>query len=101
MLNQFTTWLQNLFIRVFTAAWNFITDAFIWLVDQVLIGVTALFNAVPAPEFLAGGINGQLQQLSPGILWGVSQAGLPACLAIIGSGFAFRLLRKLLTLGQW
>lgn len=101
MFAQFTAWLGSLFKAAFEAIWTLLTDAFIWLLDAVLTAFSAIFAAIPLPEFVTGGLQSLWGQLPDGIVWALSASGLPACLAVVGTGFAFRILRKLFTLGQW
>lgn len=101
MLAEFTAWLLDLVKGVFAALWSFVVDAFIGLVDLLVTAVVALLALIPVPEFLSQGLQGVYGQLDPAILYLLAASGLPAGLAIIGTGYLFRLGRKVATLFQW
>lgn len=101
MLAEFTTWLLELVTKLITAMWAFVQDAFIAFFGLVVKAFVALIAAIPVPGFMQGGLASAWGGLDAGIMYGLSQAGLPAALAIIGAGFAFRMLRKFVTLFQW
>ena len=101
MLTDFTTWLLALIGSVFTDLWHFVKDAIISVFDLVTQAAVAIISAIPVPGWLSGGLSGLWGNLDGSTQWLLGQAGVPAGLAIIGAGFAFRLTRKLLTLGQW
>lgn len=101
MLNEFTTWLATLVKSAFDSLWALLKDGFIFLVDGVLSALGNLIAAIPVPDWMAQGLQSLFSALDGGTMWIVSSAGLPQCLAIIGAGFVFRLLRKAATLFQW
>lgn len=101
MLAEFTAWLSSLVVGWFTALWDFVVDAAIGLFDLLLQAVGALLAAIPLPAFLTDGLGSLWNALPPGMVWLLSQAGVPAAFAMLGTGFAFRLLRKVFTLFQW
>lgn len=101
MLEQFTTWLVDLVRKVFDALWTWITDAAIAVAEGVLTALAALLALIPMPAFLAAGMQAFFNGLGGDILYFLNACGLPSALAIIGSGYAFRLVRKVVTLFQW
>lgn len=101
MLSEFTTWLLGLVREFFSALWSFVVDAFISLVELFIGAVVGLLSLIPVPEFMQQGLQALYGQLDPGIAYLLSSAGLPAALAIIGTGYVFRLGRKVATLFQW
>jgi hypothetical protein len=101
MLASFTKWLADLFRDVFSALWDFLGDILVSIVDTIVGAVLFLVGLIPVPESLAGGMAQLWAQLDPALLYLSSSVGLPAALAILGTGWAFRLGRKLATLGQW
>ncbi len=101
MLAQFTTWFLGLVAGWFTAFWTFVTDAVVWVADTVLTWVAAALNAVPVPDWLSHGLSTLFSALDGGTMFLLTEAGIPQALGIIGAGFGFRLLRKLVTLFQW
>lgn len=101
MLKQFTDWLWSLVVAAFTAAWQFVQDAFIAAFGLVVNAFVSLIAAIPVPTFISGGLGSVWGDMDPGILYLLTAAGVPIALAIIGSGYAFRMLRKFFTLFQW
>lgn len=101
MLGQFTEWLFNLVKAALGALWSFVVDAAINLVDLFVGALVGLLSLIPVPAFMSAGLQSLFGQLDPGILYLVTAMGLPAALAIIGTGYLFRLGRKVATLFQW
>jgi len=101
MLAKFTKWLWDLIKSLFSPVWDFISDIFIAAVDGIVGAFAELIAAIPVPDWFAGGLAQSWGGLDPGVLWFVSSAGVPAALGIIGAGYAFRLVRKFVTLFQW
>ncbi|MCE4555008.1 DUF2523 family protein [Pelomonas cellulosilytica] len=101
MLEQLTNWLFNLVKGFFLALWNFVTDAFIGLVDMCVGAMVSLAALIPVPSFMSGGLQSLFGQLDPAIVYLVTASGIPAGLAIIGTAYVFRIGRKVVTLFQW
>lgn len=101
MFTEFTDWLFKLLKAFFTTLWDFVTDAFVHLLDLVLGAVVALLSLIPVPSFLSDGLHTLFANLDPGILWFASTLGLLQGLGFIGAGYLFRLVRKVVTLFQW
>lgn len=101
MLKEFSDWFLQLCKELFTAAWDFVSDAFIAFFGMVVDAFVAVVAAMPVPSWLSAGLASVYTGLDPGILYVLTAVGLPAALAIIGGGYAFRLARKFLTLFQW
>lgn len=53
------------------------------------------------PDFLASGLGSLFGALDGGVMWLVSQLGIPQGLAMLGTAYVFRLGRKVATLFQW
>lgn len=53
MIAQFTAWLLNLFLSVFTAFWDIVKDLFVAIAEIVFVALAAAINAIPAPDFLS------------------------------------------------
>lgn len=101
MLTDLTEWLLKLVKEVFTSLWTFLQDAFIAMFGLVVKAFVALITAIPVPSFLQGGLGQLWGGLDSGVLYAMTQAGVPEALALIGAGYAFRMLRKFVTLFQW
>lgn len=101
MLKDFTDWLAALIKAAFVAAWDFIKDALIAFFGLVVDAFVAIVTAIPVPDFLSSGLSSVWSTMDPGVIYVVSQCGVPVALGIIGAGYAFRLVRKFATLFQW
>jgi hypothetical protein len=101
MLTDFTTWLFAFVGQLFTDVWAFVKDAAINVFDLLTQAIVALIAAIPAPDWLTGGLQSFWTNLPASVQYFAAQLGVPAGLAIVGAGFVFRLTRKLVTLGQW
>lgn len=97
---------------VFATLWEFLTT--LWanvvafftelplkVLSGVLGAVASLIEAIPVPDFLSGGLQSFLSAVDPSVLYFLAQSGFPEAVALLGSGFAFRMVRKAATLGQW
>jgi len=101
-MGDFWSWLWDAFKAIFAALWDLCTDLFVMAVGLIFDLVVWIANHIPVPDFLSQySLSSLFAQIHPGVLYFVSFFRLPECLAIIGAGVAFRLIRKLLTLGQW
>jgi hypothetical protein len=101
MLKDFTDWLLKLIAKLFVAVWDFTTDIFVSILGAVLDAFTALIAMIPMPAWLTGGLGQTFGSMDSGVVYVVTQCGIPAALAILGAGYAFRILRKIFTLFQW
>lgn len=100
-MSAFADWLLQLVKDAIKAAWDFITDIFISVLDLVLQAVLALLSALPVPSFMSGGLSSALGQISGDVWYFASHFRISECFAILGAAVAFRLARKALTLFQW
>lgn len=102
-LSNLSAWLVDLVKSVFLALVEFFHDAALWVFDGVLSALSGLIAAIPVPAFLAGGVNvgSMLSGMPPFTLFVLNQLNLGPCLAVIGAGVTFRLIRKFTTLFQW
>lgn len=101
MLQQFTDWLWLVVVKVFTSLWDFVADAFLNILDLLVSAFAGLIASIPVPSWMSGGLGSVWGGLDGGILYIVTQCGIPAALAIVGAGYTFRFLRKAFTLFQW
>lgn len=100
-MSDFANWLLGVIKEIFKALWDWVTDAMVWAVDEVLKAVVTLVSAIPAPSFMSSGLSGAMGQISSDVWFFASHFRLAECLAILGAAFAFRLVRKAVTLFQW
>lgn len=101
MLDKLTAWFLDLAKSLISAIWDLLSDFLVFVLDTLLGVVEYLLGLISVPDFLSGGLNSVWASMPSGVLWIVSQAGLPQALAIIGTAYGFRLIRKLVTLFQW
>lgn len=95
--NDFIEWIK----AIFNAVIDFFVELPIKILDGILSAISGLINSIPVPDFLNNGLNSLLSSVDPAVLYFLDQSAFPECMAILGSGLAFRLSRKLFTLGQW
>lgn len=101
MLEQFTEWLGGLVADVFAALWSFVKDAIIEVFDLLLQGIVHLVGLLGAPSFLTSGLGSLFADLGPATLFLLGSVRVPEVLAMVGTAYAFRLGRKVVTLFQW
>ncbi|SEL93628.1 hypothetical protein SAMN05216359_1295 [Roseateles sp. YR242] len=101
MLSEFTKWLLDLLRQFFTDLWQFVTDLVLTVLEGILDAVATLLAGIQVPDFLSAGLQSVFSGLDPGVLWLVSEMGVMAALAVVGTGFTVRIVRKLVTLFQW
>lgn len=101
-LQDATNWLRDQFKAVWDAFIAFMGDLVLTCVEAVCNFFATVIEAIPVPEWVTSySLNGMLSQAGQEIAWLVGTFKIGECLSIIGLGYAFRLLRKLFTLGQW
>lgn len=101
-LDDITNWLRDLVSDVWDAFVTLVKDVLVWCVEIVLSVVAWVVELIPVPDFLSGvSIASMLGSAGPSVAWLVSTFRIGECIALIAAAYAFRLLRKLLTLGQW
>lgn len=101
-MSEFAKWLLSLVKALLEPIWNWITDLFISLAEMVLTAFAAIIKAIPAPSFLSSnGLGAAFAQIPSEVWYFASHFKFGPCLAVLGAAVAFRLTRKLVTLGQW
>lgn len=101
-LSSFASWLMSLATKAFGAIWDLLTDLLINALDLFLTALSSLIIAIPAPDFLAGhALQDVFAQMSGDVLFFMSAFNVGPGIALLGSGFAFRMVRKVVTLFQW
>ncbi|WP_247539178.1 DUF2523 domain-containing protein [Ralstonia pseudosolanacearum] len=101
-ISAFAAWLLKAFVAVFAALWSIVEDLCIDVLDLLLNGLTTVLGALPAPSFLTGvSLQSMFGQLGGDVLFFLGAFNIGQGIALLGAGFAFRLLRKVVTLFQW
>ena len=101
-LSQLTGWVANVVHTFFSAIVQVLKDLVTYVLGVILGLVVTAISAVGTPSFLADySLGTVLGQAGPVVGFFLAQFQIPAGLAMIGTGYAFRLARKFLTLFQW
>jgi len=101
-LSRITGWFAYAINQVFGAVVQVLKDLVTYLVAVVLDLVKWMIAAIPVPDWIADNSLGSLLGQTGDIAgFFMVQLRIPAALALIGGGYAFRLIRKFLTLFQW
>lgn len=101
MVEEITNWLWDLVVKLFGALWSFIKDIAVEIFDLLVSAFVVLVAAIPVPDWMSSGLGSFWGGMDSGVVYLVSQAGVPEALALIGGGYAFRFARKVVTLFQW
>lgn len=80
---------------------SFISELPALLLKQVLDFIASLIEALDPPSFMQHSLGDSLSPTMNYIGFAVAQSGLSEAMGILAAGVAFRLLRKIATLGQW
>lgn len=101
-LSDLTDWLREQIIAFWTAIAEFFTDLVIVALDAVCDFFATVIESIPVPDWLTTySLDGLLGNAGPTIAWIVGTFKIGEGLGVVALGVAFRLLRKLFTLGQW
>jgi hypothetical protein len=80
----------------------FLRDLIVGAVAAILSLFALMVSAIPVPDFIKTySLGTLLSAAGPDVGWFLNTLKIAQGLAIVGSGYAFRLLRKFLTLFQW
>lgn len=102
LISSFASWLLKMLVKLVAAVWDLFTDLFINLADLALSAVAALIVAIPAPAFLQSvNLQSAFASIGPDVLYFIGVFNIGTGIALLGSGFAFRMVRKVVTLFQW
>lgn len=100
-MSAFADWLLALVKDIFKAAWDFLSDIFISILELFLQGFLTLITAIPVPSFVTSGLGSALSGIPSDVWYFAGHFKFAQCFAILGAAFTFRLLRKVVTLFQW
>lgn len=101
-LNDLTTWLKEQFMALWNAFTELLQDMLLNALEMVLDVFAKAVEAISVPDFMTTyNLGTLLGEAGPTVVWIANTFRLGEGLALIAAGYAFRLLRKLLTLGQW
>lgn len=98
----FWEWLIDMLQALFEAGVELLKDASINLLSNGADFIAYAIESIPVPDFVQQNAIGTLMgQAGPVVGWVASTLMLPEALTMIAAAFAFRMLRKVLTLFQW
>lgn len=102
-ITDFGAWLWSLVKAAVTQLFVLLSDVFNVLFDMVLGALAVVISALPSPSFMSqsNALGSLLSGLPSFTLYVIGQLHIPEAFAVVGAGVAFRLARKLATLGQW
>lgn len=81
---------------------EFMLDLLVKALAVLLDFGAVVIESIPVPDLVTNyTIGGMLGNVGGDLLWIVGAFRLGEGLGLVGAGYAFRLLRKALTLGQW
>lgn len=101
-ISAFASWLLSIVGKAFLALWDLLTDLCVGVADLFFTALAALVVSIPAPDFLTShGLQSALSQMSGDVLYFLGVFNVGPGIAMLGSAFAFRMLRKVVTLFQW
>ncbi|MBE0471330.1 MAG: hypothetical protein IBX55_17690 [Methyloprofundus sp.] len=80
---------------------EFMTDLPLIILEKILIAFSSVINAIPVPALFSNGLGALVGSLDSSILYFLSVTGFAEALSLLGVGISFRLIRKVVTLGQW
>lgn len=91
----------NLLVACFQAVLDIFYDIFVKIFGELLGIISYVISLIPFPQALEGGLNSFLSGVSGDIMYFVGVVGFASSISIIGGAYAFRIVRKFLTLFQW
>ncbi|HEY0491079.1 MAG TPA: hypothetical protein VGD30_16325 [Telluria sp.] len=101
-LTNLTNWLKEQIVAVWHAFTTFINDTLVAALQTVADAVIYVLNHIPMPDWLAQySLCALLSQTGPTVMWALDTFRIGDGLGLIALGYAFRLLRKFVTLFQW
>jgi hypothetical protein len=101
-LTDLTNWFGRQIRAVFTALVDFLKDLLELQISFYVDVILTVLNAIPVPDFLGGfTICGILSGGGGTVIWALTTMRVPEGMVLIAGGFAFYVVRKIFTLGQW
>ena len=98
-IKKFVDWLGKMFLEVFAALWDMITDAFAWLFESLFKLVAELLNGIAdgfGLDALKSFVMNLWSQVPPDVIAVASAIGLPSAFGIVVSGIMIRLALQLI-----
>lgn len=92
-------WFSKMFVEVFKAAWDMVTDVFVWLLESLFKLVAELLNGVAdgfGLDSLKTYVLNLWSQVPPDMVAVAQAIGLPSAFAIVVSGILIRMALQLI-----
>lgn len=91
--------LENFINDFWQALKGLLADVFMAIFDAILSGIAYVIESIPLPDFITDYSLADFIHADIGYF--LTMSGFPDCLAVIGSAYVFRLIRRVVTLGIW
>lgn len=101
-LSDITDWIVDAIVSVWNDFVEFVSDMFVFLLNQLSLAVTYVLEKIPVPDFMN---TYTLQSLLGGagsdIAWFITIFKIDIGGTVIGAAIAFYIVRRFVTLGIW
>lgn len=98
-ITRFVNWIGDLFVSIFKAAWDFLTDVFVWLFENLFKLVADVIGGVNDTLDIAGlaaQVASLWNQIPPSVLQVLSAIGIGSALGIVVLGILIRMALQLI-----
>jgi hypothetical protein len=101
-LTDLKNWLLGVLHDLWDAWTGFYHDMSLQLIKTVFQAVGQIAKTIPVPQWMSQySVGTLLGQLDPSLGYFVDRIGLGAGIGLLGLGYAFRVVRKVVTAFQW
>lgn len=97
-IDSFGSWVMGLFSAAFGALSTWFWDKLDGAISYITGWISFLVSAIELPEIFQ---TPPVAYIPPSICFLLSQTGFNDAMKILLAGLTFRLIRKIMTLGQW
>jgi len=100
-LTDFYNALVETLLLWITDILEFLLDMLLLVLDGFLTGLLAVLALLPTPDFITNGLQSFIGDIDPGVIWLLHVSGFADAIALLGLGFAFRIIRKTIPFVRW
>ena len=101
-LDDLTNWIRGQVERFWNALVDLVADTLVSMFEMVLNAFALAVESIPVPDWLSQySLDGLFALLPADLIYFVNLFRVDEAIGLIGLGYVVRLVRKLLTLGQW
>lgn len=91
--------ILDFFADIWLSLKSFVFDILVSFIDAILSAIAFVIESLPLPDFI---LSYSLSDFIPAdVSYFLALSGFGSCLYLIGSAYAFRILRRVVTLGIW